>query len=1362
MAWAGVLAGARGQVERAPCGELPTEPANLAHEMILAACTLETEWKWPILVNISALAGRRDNPDELQALMDIWNATNGPAWGDGNAFNAEWLDKLGFQEDGQEGAGSKAPRTPSPFFQMVSGGVPGTSSLGLLLARFLPNSSGRYLNGFPWGTPGVSYCLWQGVSCCMRYEAERAEDLQALWDEVGNLDSWEDMEREPLRVQLPENSEPKDSYELVFAFAKSNLRESGGIETAGPGLARYGLFNPLIDQALTGLTEAGFAPRVTKSCTHPFSVKALDLSAAGLEGSLPESLGDLSRLTLLDVSNNPKLVGPLPETVARMGCLGNVEMFQTRMNCKNPRTASRDCPLPVYMYSGRNVDAAKYARAHPGDYRGGLFLGDNPTGCGQEGSTLNFVQKITDPFPDPVFIDGSIGDTCPDLNALETRTLPPSKFSDNRVIEADPAYFNYKICQCPEGYNRKEVIEEGAVVGVYCVKWIAWAIATLCVLFLPGIIIIVALLSVAVSWRSIQHEMLATRFDLIKKRTPPGMLPRAWTDFVHSEKVEVSKASMKFADLTAWFGACGLFSGGMVNAQCSEADGLPLPVTIVISDIEGSTEMWESTPKGMQKACDMHDKIVRKAAAAFFGYEITTEGDSFTFAFHEVSDACAFCLHVQRELMVQNWPKEIYEERRGGAVYMTAGETILSAQSVQIFHGLRVRMGVATGVPSRVRQHKLTRRWEYMGEVVWRARSVSEVPVGGQILLDSTTATLLGNIKEMDRVSVKITEVRHKAQKGGNSVVRALSAIVRGLRHRFSPMYAKQGQSQRVQGSSQYSHGGSRWSPFSSPRMSPRGSPRAHEEGKKISAREANVQANALLKTIYYDAMRAHGFLETFLGNQSGLKRLEGVPLPEAVFLSHGSYRLESTLFHLQSEDGDTEELVELLTSELLGRVLHFDGVANIKQTSPGFLDAPGGFLSMAFLLRGGIGIIEASGEQGCSTERGSSNSRNFSDWSDGSYELRHAGSKRKSEEHNMRYRTFDSPSFRKHRKAHSPSRSLQDYLPDMAFVAVTPNFEVLGRMESLADREAVLAGFNNLLRTVSHRHNVYESKIRQGAMMAFRYLSEAASFCMEIQAVLQRLKLTQIGEDGNSDSLKKSSLKCDIRLPDPDDEASRSTSRNSERGGLKKIFFGKVQQRDGALSASCAVWWGGASEVVPDRFTGRAVFTGKAVADCVTLVSYAIPGSILMPRLTARALLVEEERSGIQSPKGRDERPARLIDIGVWRLKGMNATHSLVQLVQDPREGSSSSVSTASAESRPPLALNAKRLSEGAGVEVGAFRPKIGRVDWNRASVDAKMAARNALETLRVADSFKSRRGLMKRWKGSQRGHWWWTTGDL
>ena len=129
---------------------------------------------------------------------------------------------------------------------------------------------------------------------------------------------------------------------------------------------------------------------------------------------------------------------------------------------------------------------------------------------------------------------------------------------------------------------------------------------------------------------------------------------------------------------------------------------------------------------------------------------------------------------------------------------------------------------------------------------------------------------------------------------------------------------------------------------------------------------------------------------------------------------------------------------------------------------------------------------------------------------------------------------------------------------------------------------------------------------------------------------------------------------------------------------------------------------------------------------------------------------------------EGRDERPARLIDIGVWRLKGMNATHSLVQLVQDPREGSSSSVSTASAESRPPLALNAKRLSEGAGVEVGAFRPQIGRVDWNRASVDAKMAARNALETLRVADSFKSRRGLMKRWKGSQRGHWWWTTGDL
>ena len=57
-------------------------------------------------------------------------------------------------------------------------------------------------------------------------------------------------------------------------------------------------------------------------------------------------------------------------------------------------------------------------------------------------------------------------------------------------------------------------------------------------------------------------------------------------------------------------------------------------VSIVITDIQGSTMMWEQDPSAMKDALDVHDAIVRKCYVKQSGYEITTEGDSFHLAFH--------------------------------------------------------------------------------------------------------------------------------------------------------------------------------------------------------------------------------------------------------------------------------------------------------------------------------------------------------------------------------------------------------------------------------------------------------------------------------------------------------------------------------------------------------------------------------------------------------------------------------------------------------------------------------------------------------------------------------------------------------
>ena len=41
----------------------------------------------------------------------------------------------------------------------------------------------------------------------------------------------------------------------------------------------------------------------------------------------------------------------------------------------------------------------------------------------------------------------------------------------------------------------------------------------------------------------------------------------------------------------------------------------------------------------MQRALDMHDTVLRALLARYYGYEVTTEGDSFTMAFHDPVDA---------------------------------------------------------------------------------------------------------------------------------------------------------------------------------------------------------------------------------------------------------------------------------------------------------------------------------------------------------------------------------------------------------------------------------------------------------------------------------------------------------------------------------------------------------------------------------------------------------------------------------------------------------------------------------------------------------------------------------------------------
>ena len=52
-------------------------------------------------------------------------------------------------------------------------------------------------------------------------------------------------------------------------------------------------------------------------------------------------------------------------------------------------------------------------------------------------------------------------------------------------------------------------------------------------------------------------------------------------------------------------------------------------VTLVFTDIEGSTALWEHFGPDFQPMLDLHDAVLRSAIAAHDGYEVKTEGDAF-------------------------------------------------------------------------------------------------------------------------------------------------------------------------------------------------------------------------------------------------------------------------------------------------------------------------------------------------------------------------------------------------------------------------------------------------------------------------------------------------------------------------------------------------------------------------------------------------------------------------------------------------------------------------------------------------------------------------------------------------------------
>jgi len=174
------------------------------------------------------------------------------------------------------------------------------------------------------------------------------------------------------------------------------------------------------------------------------------------------------------------------------------------------------------------------------------------------------------------------------------------------------------------------------------------------------------------------------------------------------------------------------------SATIKKAKDMTAPtgeVTIIYTDVQGSTALWEACPSDMKKAQDIHDQIMRKCYTDHSGYEIITEGDAFNLAFQHPVDALAFALKAQLKLYKADWPAGILKQSDG------------KDKPKLKFRGYRVRFGVHHG-PTTNRIHESTGRPVYSGEAVKVSKCVEGLCHGGQILTTMETWKAISGMAE--------------------------------------------------------------------------------------------------------------------------------------------------------------------------------------------------------------------------------------------------------------------------------------------------------------------------------------------------------------------------------------------------------------------------------------------------------------------------------------------------------------------------------------------------------------------------------------------------------------------------------------
>jgi class 3 adenylate cyclase len=191
-----------------------------------------------------------------------------------------------------------------------------------------------------------------------------------------------------------------------------------------------------------------------------------------------------------------------------------------------------------------------------------------------------------------------------------------------------------------------------------------------------------------------------------------------------------------------------------VSPQVAQAGAPQGEVTLVFTDIEGSSLLSERHGAAFEKVRDEHFLLLREKARLWNGFEVETAGDSLFIVFADAADAIRFAIEGQSALARHKWP-----------LLLSGVSDENGASQVSPNTSLPVRIGMHTGTPFIGRDRS---RLTYRGPATNRASRVMGAARGGQILISQLTWERACHILKQDPqfADLKFIELGRVSLKG--------------------------------------------------------------------------------------------------------------------------------------------------------------------------------------------------------------------------------------------------------------------------------------------------------------------------------------------------------------------------------------------------------------------------------------------------------------------------------------------------------------------------------------------------------------------------------------------------------------------